>query len=66
MNESGNNCNTLMSSVFPQNGVMTGVYPGSPSGLLVVVGGYMTYTNYAKIDPSLGLFTKLATRLPVR
>lgn len=45
---------------------MTGVYPGSPSGLLVVVGGYMTYTKYAKIDPTLGLFTKVATRLPVR
>ncbi|XP_053092780.1 carnitine O-palmitoyltransferase 1, liver isoform isoform X2 [Pangasianodon hypophthalmus] len=48
-----------------KNGVMTGVYPGSPSGLLVVVGGYMTYTKYAKIDPTLGLFTKLATHLPV-
>lgn len=45
---------------------MTGVYPGSPSGLLVVVGGYLTYTKYAKIDPTLGLFTKLATNLPVR
>lgn len=45
---------------------MTGVYPGSPSGLLVVAGGYMTYTKYAKIDPSLGLVAKLATRLPVK
>lgn len=49
-----------------QNGVMTGVYPGSPSGLIVVVGGYMTYAKYAKIDPSLGLLTKVATHLPVR
>ncbi|XP_062847047.1 carnitine O-palmitoyltransferase 1, liver isoform isoform X1 [Trichomycterus rosablanca] len=48
-----------------KNGVMTGVYPGSPSGLLVVVGGYMTYTKYAKIDPSLGLITKLTTHIPV-
>ncbi|KAF4081211.1 hypothetical protein AMELA_G00158840 [Ameiurus melas] len=48
-----------------KNGVITGVYPGSPSGLLVVVGGYLTYTKYAKIDPTLGLFTKLATNLPV-
>lgn len=45
---------------------MTGVYPGSPSGLLVVVGGYMSYTKYAKIDPSLGLVTKLTTHIPIR
>ncbi|XP_017573019.1 carnitine O-palmitoyltransferase 1, liver isoform isoform X1 [Pygocentrus nattereri] len=48
-----------------KNGVMTGVYPGSPSGLIVVVAGYMSYAKYAKIDPSLGLFTKLATHMPV-
>ncbi|XP_060771056.1 carnitine O-palmitoyltransferase 1, liver isoform isoform X2 [Neoarius graeffei] len=48
-----------------KNGVMTGVYPGSPSGLLFVVGSYVSYTKYAKIDPTLGLFTKLATHLPV-
>ncbi|XP_053368391.1 carnitine O-palmitoyltransferase 1, liver isoform isoform X1 [Clarias gariepinus] len=48
-----------------KNGVMTGVYPGSPSGLIVVVGGYMTYAKYAKIDPSLGLITKMATHLPI-
>ncbi|XP_058264297.1 carnitine O-palmitoyltransferase 1, liver isoform isoform X1 [Hemibagrus wyckioides] len=48
-----------------KNGVMTGVYPGSPSGLLVVVGGYMTYTKYANLDPTLGLFNKLTTHLPI-
>ncbi|XP_065148305.1 carnitine O-palmitoyltransferase 1, liver isoform isoform X1 [Paramisgurnus dabryanus] len=48
-----------------KNGVMTGVYPGSPSGLLVVVVSYMSSTKYAKIDPSLGLFNKLSTHLPV-
>ncbi|XP_051975584.1 carnitine O-palmitoyltransferase 1, liver isoform isoform X1 [Xyrauchen texanus] len=48
-----------------KNGVMTGVYPGSPSGLVVVLVGYMSTTKYAKIDPSLGLFTKLSTHLPV-
>ncbi|XP_056595432.1 carnitine O-palmitoyltransferase 1, liver isoform isoform X1 [Triplophysa dalaica] len=48
-----------------KNGVMTGVYPGSPSGLLVVLTGYISATKYAKIDPSLGLFTKLSTHLPV-
>ncbi|KAI4894588.1 hypothetical protein NFI96_018815 [Prochilodus magdalenae] len=48
-----------------KNGVMTGVYPGSPSGLIVVAGGYLTYAKYAKIDPSLGLITKLATHIPI-
>ncbi|XP_066523085.1 carnitine O-palmitoyltransferase 1, liver isoform isoform X2 [Hoplias malabaricus] len=48
-----------------KNGVMTGVYPGSPSGLIFVAGGYMTYAKYAKIDPSLGLFTKIATHIPI-
>ncbi|XP_077067453.1 carnitine O-palmitoyltransferase 1, liver isoform isoform X2 [Siphateles boraxobius] len=48
-----------------KNGVMTGVYPGSPSGLLVVLVGYMSTTKYAKIDPSLGIFTKLSTHLPI-
>lgn len=48
-----------------KNGVMTGVYPGSPSGLVVVLVGYMSSTKYAKIDPSLGILTKLSTHLPV-
>ncbi|XDV52614.1 hypothetical protein PO909_021327 [Leuciscus waleckii] len=48
-----------------KNGVMTGVYPGSPSGLLVVLVGYVSTTKYAKIDPSLGIFTKLSTHLPI-
>ncbi|XP_072525384.1 carnitine O-palmitoyltransferase 1, liver isoform isoform X1 [Salminus brasiliensis] len=48
-----------------KNGVMTGVYPGSPTGLLVVVSGYMSYAKYAKMDPSLGIFTKLATHIPI-
>uniref|UniRef100_A0A671RDI4 carnitine O-palmitoyltransferase n=1 Tax=Sinocyclocheilus anshuiensis TaxID=1608454 RepID=A0A671RDI4_9TELE len=48
-----------------KNGVMTGVYPGSPSGLLVVLVGYMSTTKYAKIDPSLGMFTKLSKHLPI-
>ncbi|RXN02882.1 carnitine O-palmitoyltransferase liver isoform [Labeo rohita] len=48
-----------------KNGVMTGVYPGSPSGLLVVLVGYMSTTKYAKIDPSLGVFTKLSKHLPI-
>ncbi|XP_030646428.1 carnitine O-palmitoyltransferase 1, liver isoform [Chanos chanos] len=48
-----------------KNGIMTGVYPGSPSGLLVVVVGYMSTTKYAKLDPTLGLFTELSAYLPV-
>ncbi|XP_056307348.1 carnitine O-palmitoyltransferase 1, liver isoform isoform X2 [Danio aesculapii] len=48
-----------------KNGVMTGVYPGSPSGLVVVLVGYMSSTKYAKIDPSLGILSKLSTHLPV-
>ncbi|XP_028813447.1 carnitine O-palmitoyltransferase 1, liver isoform isoform X1 [Denticeps clupeoides] len=48
-----------------KNGVMTGVYPGSPSGLLVVVVSYMSSTKYAQIDPGLGLFAKLGKHLPV-
>lgn len=51
--------------VFPQNGVMTGVYPGSPTGLLGVVGGYLIFTKYANIDPTLGVVAKLAPHLPV-
>uniref|UniRef100_A0AAY4DKT4 carnitine O-palmitoyltransferase n=1 Tax=Denticeps clupeoides TaxID=299321 RepID=A0AAY4DKT4_9TELE len=47
-----------------KNGVMTGVYPGSPSGLLVVVVSYMSSTKYAQIDPGLGLFAKLGKHLP--
>uniref|UniRef100_A0A8C7PPV7 carnitine O-palmitoyltransferase n=1 Tax=Oncorhynchus mykiss TaxID=8022 RepID=A0A8C7PPV7_ONCMY len=48
-----------------KNGVMTGVYPGSPSGFLVVVVSYMSGTKYAQLDPSLGLITKLGTHIPI-
>ncbi|XP_046907741.1 carnitine O-palmitoyltransferase 1, liver isoform isoform X2 [Hypomesus transpacificus] len=46
-----------------KNGVMTGVYPGSPSGFLVVVVSYMSSTKYASMDPSLGLVTRLGRHL---
>ncbi|XP_062318683.1 carnitine O-palmitoyltransferase 1, liver isoform isoform X1 [Osmerus eperlanus] len=46
-----------------KNGVMTGVYPGSPSGFLVVVVSYMSSTRYASTDPSLGLVTRLGHHL---
>ncbi|KAL4622702.1 carnitine O-palmitoyltransferase 1, liver isoform-like isoform X1 [Arapaima gigas] len=48
-----------------KNGIMTGVYPGSPTGLAVVMVGYMASTKYAELDPSLGLLTKLGTYLPI-
>ncbi|XP_012687850.2 carnitine O-palmitoyltransferase 1, liver isoform isoform X1 [Clupea harengus] len=48
-----------------KNGIMTGVYPGSPPGLVVVLVGYMSSTKYAQLDPTLGLFTKLGAHLPV-
>lgn len=41
-----------------QNGIITGVYPASPSSWLIVVVGVMS-TMYAKIDPSLGLIAKI-------
>lgn len=45
---------------------MTGVYPGSPTGLMVVVGGYMSSTKYALMDPSLGMVAKLGAHVPIR
>lgn len=33
----------------PQNGVMTGVYPGSPTGLMLVVGLYMGRAKYVHV-----------------
>uniref|UniRef100_A0A671XUV4 carnitine O-palmitoyltransferase n=1 Tax=Sparus aurata TaxID=8175 RepID=A0A671XUV4_SPAAU len=42
-----------------KNGVMTGVYPGSPGGFMVVVVSYMSYNKYHQLDPSLGLIAKL-------
>uniref|UniRef100_A0A8C9WX39 carnitine O-palmitoyltransferase n=1 Tax=Sander lucioperca TaxID=283035 RepID=A0A8C9WX39_SANLU len=41
-----------------KNGVMTGVYPGSPGGFMVVVVSYMSYNKYNQLDPSLGLIAK--------
>ncbi|XP_030057166.1 LOW QUALITY PROTEIN: carnitine O-palmitoyltransferase 1, liver isoform [Microcaecilia unicolor] len=41
-----------------KNGILTGVYPASPSSWLVVVVGVMS-TTHAKIDPSLGIIAKI-------
>ncbi|XP_036390680.1 carnitine O-palmitoyltransferase 1, liver isoform isoform X1 [Megalops cyprinoides] len=48
-----------------KNGIMTGVYPGSPTGLFVVVVGYMSSTKYALVDPTLGLTAKLGAHIPL-
>ncbi|XP_029908693.1 carnitine O-palmitoyltransferase 1, liver isoform isoform X1 [Myripristis murdjan] len=48
-----------------KNGVMTGVYPGSPPGFMVVVVSYMSYNKYHKLDPSLGMFAKLSQHIPI-
>ncbi|XP_051916022.1 carnitine O-palmitoyltransferase 1, liver isoform isoform X1 [Hippocampus zosterae] len=48
-----------------KNGVMTGVYPGSPAGFMVVVVSYMSYNKYNQLDPSLGLFAKLGQHMPI-
>ncbi|XP_044538170.1 carnitine O-palmitoyltransferase 1, liver isoform isoform X1 [Gracilinanus agilis] len=41
-----------------KNGIITGVYPASPSSWLIVVVGVMS-TMYAKVDPSLGIIAKI-------
>ncbi|KAF7668971.1 hypothetical protein LDENG_00273470 [Lucifuga dentata] len=48
-----------------RNGVMTGVYPGSPAGFMIVVVSYMSYNKYRQLDPSLGLFAKLSQHIPI-
>ncbi|KAI3371512.1 hypothetical protein L3Q82_024094, partial [Scortum barcoo] len=48
-----------------KNGVMTGVYPGSPAGFMVVVVSYMSYNRYNRLDPSLGLIAKLGQHIPI-
>ncbi|XP_054476819.1 carnitine O-palmitoyltransferase 1, liver isoform isoform X2 [Anoplopoma fimbria] len=48
-----------------KNGVMTGVYPGSPGGFMVVVVSYMSINKYQQLDPSLGMFTKLGQHIPI-
>lgn len=49
---------TAHTCVCLQNGVITGVYPASPSSWLIVVVGVMS-TMYAKVDPSLGIIAKI-------
>ncbi|TEA11765.1 hypothetical protein DBR06_SOUSAS6910261 [Sousa chinensis] len=41
-----------------KNGIITGVYPASPSSWLIVVVGVVS-TMYTRIDPSLGIIAKI-------
>uniref|UniRef100_A0A8C1MKI6 Carnitine O-palmitoyltransferase 1, muscle isoform n=1 Tax=Cyprinus carpio TaxID=7962 RepID=A0A8C1MKI6_CYPCA len=47
-----------------KNGVLTGVYPASPSSWLIVVIAIMS-TMYARIDPSRGMIDRIKTSLPL-
>ncbi|KAJ7994607.1 hypothetical protein DPEC_G00251220 [Dallia pectoralis] len=48
-----------------KNGILTGVYPGSPTGLMLVLGLYLGRAKYKHADPSLAMFTKVGAHLPV-
>ncbi|PIO37845.1 hypothetical protein AB205_0016140 [Aquarana catesbeiana] len=42
-----------------KNGILTGVFPSSPTSWLVVVVGVTSAQMYTKVDPSLGLIEKI-------
>ncbi|XP_072277910.1 carnitine O-palmitoyltransferase 1, liver isoform isoform X1 [Pyxicephalus adspersus] len=42
-----------------KNGILTGVFPSSPTSWLVVVVGVTSASMYTKVDPSLGLIEKI-------
>ncbi|XP_048462975.1 carnitine O-palmitoyltransferase 1, liver isoform isoform X2 [Rhincodon typus] len=46
-----------------RNGILTGVYPASPSSWLFVVVAVIA-TTYARMDPSLGMIDKIRDHLP--
>ncbi|XP_066579830.1 carnitine O-palmitoyltransferase 1, muscle isoform isoform X1 [Amia ocellicauda] len=48
-----------------KNGVLTGVYPASPSSWLIVVIAIMSIM-YTKVDPSMGVIDGIKKTLPVR
>lgn len=48
----------LTAFVSFQNGIITGVFPGSPSSWLIVVVGVMS-SMHTKVDPSLGMIAKI-------
>lgn len=48
----------LTAIVSFQNGIITGVFPASPSSWLIVVVGVIS-SMHAKVDPSLGMIAKI-------
>ncbi|KAG2462390.1 CPT1A palmitoyltransferase, partial [Polypterus senegalus] len=48
-----------------KNGIITGVYPGSPSSWLVVVVGFASTALYTRRDHSFGLLSRIGEHLPV-
>uniref|UniRef100_A0A8C5QH04 carnitine O-palmitoyltransferase n=1 Tax=Leptobrachium leishanense TaxID=445787 RepID=A0A8C5QH04_9ANUR len=46
-----------------KNGILTGVFPASPSSWFVVVVGVTSASIYAKVDPSFGLVEKVNNTL---
>lgn len=50
---------------LPQNGILRGVYPGSPTSWLVVVMATVG-SNYCKVDISMGLVHCIQRYLPIR
>ncbi|KAM9301572.1 carnitine O-palmitoyltransferase 1, liver isoform [Gastrophryne carolinensis] len=42
-----------------KNGILTGVFPSSPTSWLVVVVGVTSASMYTRVDPSLGLIEKI-------
>ncbi|XP_076143199.1 carnitine O-palmitoyltransferase 1, liver isoform-like isoform X2 [Alosa pseudoharengus] len=48
-----------------KNGVLTGVYPGSPTGLMLVLAAHIGRARYFQADPSLGIFTLLENYAPI-
>lgn len=59
------NDQSLFPQILQQNGVITGVYPASPSSWLFVVIAILA-TMYMRSDPSMGLIAKIQEHLPVR
>lgn len=45
-----------------KNGIITGVFPASPSSWLIVVVGVIS-SMHAKVDPSLGMIAKISRTL---
>lgn len=48
----------LTAGVSFQNGIITGVFPASPSSWFIVVVGVIS-SMHAKVDPSLGMIAKI-------